>query len=305
VWPHPVGRAPFIARSSRPVHVKAAVVGHVEWATFARVERVPSTGEIVHASDWWEEPGGGGAGAAMQLSKLAEEAHLFTSLGRDEIGRRSRKALELRGVRVHVAWRETSTRRALTHVEADGERTITVLGERLEPSARDDLPWHLLGEMDAVYFTAGDHGALRYARSARVLVATSRVVASLRGSGVALDALVGSAQDPSEAYVEGDLDPAPGVVVRTEGERGGSVTVRGGESRRYVAVPPPGPVVDRYGAGDSFAAGLAVGLASEKLDEALALAARCGASVVAGRGPYEAQLRLKDETPVDNSGPLT
>jgi ribokinase len=274
--------------------LKAAVVGHVEWVTFARVERVPATGEIAHASDWWEEPGGGGAGAAVQLSKLVDEAHLFTALGGDEIGHRSREALETTGLRVHAAWREGPTRRAVTHVEPGGERTITVMGERLEPRAGDDLPWSLLGEMDAVYFTAGDSGALAHARAARVLVATSRIMDRLKESGVVLDALVGSAQDPSETYVEGDLDPLPGIVVRTEGETGGTYSVAGGPIRRYAPVPAPGPVVDRYGAGDSFAAGLAVGLASADLEGALALAARCGASVVAGRGPYEAQLSLHD-----------
>src|SRR6266436_1935563 len=33
--------------------------GHVEWIEFARVVRLPAAGEIVHASDAWEEPGGG------------------------------------------------------------------------------------------------------------------------------------------------------------------------------------------------------------------------------------------------------
>ena len=40
--------------------MRVAVVGHVEWIEFARVERMPAAGEIVHASDAWEEPGGGG-----------------------------------------------------------------------------------------------------------------------------------------------------------------------------------------------------------------------------------------------------
>ena len=40
--------------------MRVAVVGHVEWVEFARVERVPVAGEIVHALDAWEEPGGGG-----------------------------------------------------------------------------------------------------------------------------------------------------------------------------------------------------------------------------------------------------
>ena len=44
--------------------MRAAVVGHVEWVRFARVERVPEPGAIVAALDSWEEPGGGGADAA-------------------------------------------------------------------------------------------------------------------------------------------------------------------------------------------------------------------------------------------------
>jgi ribokinase len=50
--------------------------------------------------------------------------------------------------------------------------------------------------------------------------------------------------------------------------------------------------VDAYGAGDSFAAGLTYGLADRRSPEdALELAARCGAACMTGRGPYEGQLR--------------
>ena len=50
--------------------MKLAVVGHVEWIEFLRVPHVPAAGEILHASDSWAEPGGGGAVAAVQLLKL-------------------------------------------------------------------------------------------------------------------------------------------------------------------------------------------------------------------------------------------
>ena len=65
-----------------------------------------------------------------------------------------------------------------------------------------------------------------------------------------------------------------------------------GRTGEWEAAPLPGPAVDSYGAGDCFAAGLAYGLAeSRPVQEALALAARCGAACVTGRGPYEGQLR--------------
>jgi ribokinase len=51
-------------------------------------------------------------------------------------------------------------------------------------------------------------------------------------------------------------------------------------------------VVDLYGAGDCFAAGLTFALGERRsIEDALALAARCGAWCISGRGPYAGQLR--------------
>ena len=48
---------------------------------------------------------------------------------------------------------------------------------------------------------------------------------------------------------------------------------------------------DAYGCGDSFAAGLTFALGRDRrIDEALELAARCGAACLTGAGPYEALL---------------
>jgi len=176
-------------------------------------------------------------------------------------------------------------------VDANGERTITTLGERLAPSAADDLPWSDLDGVDAVYVTAGDPGALREARRARVLVATSRIADLLEETGVRLDAVVGSRTDPAEAIDTASFAHRPRLIVRTESVRGGRYETDDGRSGTYDAVPPPGPVVDTYGAGDSFAAGLTYGLAKGlDRDEALELASRCGAAAMTGRGPYEGQL---------------
>ena len=66
--------------------MRVAVVGHVGWIEFARVERVPAPGEIVDALETWEEPGGGGAVAAVQLARLADECLFLTALGDDALG---------------------------------------------------------------------------------------------------------------------------------------------------------------------------------------------------------------------------
>jgi len=272
--------------------MRAAVVGHVEWVEFGRVEHMPAAGEIVHVTDAWEEPGGGGAVAAGQLAKLADEATLYTALGDDEIGHRAKRDLEALGVRVEAAFRQQPQRRAYVHVDRAGERTITVIGDRLGPRADDPLPWEWLDETDAVYFTAGDAPALKQARRAGTLVAPSRGLETLAQAGEQLDVLVASANDAAERYETGDLDPPPRLVVRTDGARGGEYETAEGERGHWQATPLPGPIADLYGCGDSFAAGLTYGLgAGMPVARALDLGARCGAGCAAGRGPYAGQLR--------------
>ena len=274
--------------------MNVAVVGHVEWVEFARVERVPQPGEIAHALETWEEPAGGGAVAAVQLAKLNGAVHFFTSLGNDELGRRSREELEGRGVTVHAAAAGTPQRRAFTYVDDRGERTITVLGPKLLPSGDDGaLPWEQLARCDAVYFVSGDVAALRAARRSAVLVAAARELATLRRAGEEIDVLVGSGEDPGERYEPGELDPAPRTVVTTSGSLGGWVRPGG----PFRAAPLPAPIEDSYGCGDSFAAGLTFALAAGRpMDDAVEVAARCGAAVLTGRGPYSAQLGGGDFT---------
>jgi ribokinase len=270
--------------------MNTAVVGHVEWIEFVRVERMPLAGEIVHALDAWEEPGGGGAVAAVQLAKLAGGARFYTALGDDELGHRAFSELEALGLTVEAVFRPEPQRRAVVHLDGAGERTITVIGARLGPRGDDPLPWDELGEVDALYFTAGDPEAARRARAARTLVSTARGIETIAASGVELDALVSSGADEGERYEPGQLDPPPRLVVRTAGASGG-VWERGAESGRYDATPLPGPIRDAYGCGDSFAAGLTFGLGEGRpVEAALELAARCGAACLTGRGPYEGQL---------------
>ncbi len=269
-----------------------AVVGHVEWVKFARVSHVPRAGEVVHARDPFEEPAGGGAVAAVQLACLAGEAMLVTALGDDEHGRRSVARLHALGVDVRASFEQSATRTAVTLVDAGGERTITTFGQRLEPIGEaEGAGWAALGARDAIYFTAGDESALRLARrSARVLVASPRARHAL-GRGVPLDALVLSAKDEIERGELSGVEGEAALLVFTEGERGGSFHERSGASGRFAAATPPGEPVDSYGCGDTFAAGLTYGLgAGLDVADALALAARCGASCLTGRGPYECQL---------------
>ena len=267
-----------------------AVVGHVEWAEFLRVPRLPTAGEILHVTDRWEAPAGGGAVTAVQLARLAGRATLLTALGDDELGHRAADELERMGLDVRATFREGQPqRRVIVHLDPTGERTITVIGDRMGPLGGDPLGWADV-DFDAVYFTAGDVDAVRAARHARVLTATARALPVLREANVSLDALVRSDLDAGERYEDGDLRTAPDLVVATERSAGGHWQARDGSRGRYDAIKPPGPVRDTYGCGDAFAGGLTAGLAAGLgVAPSLDLAARCGAWVASLDGPYGRQ----------------
>ena len=271
--------------------MRLAVVGHVEWVWFAVVERVPRAGEIVHVQESWEEAAGGGGVAAVQLARMGADVDFFTALGDDERGREAERGLAAHGVRVHAAWRPSPQRRAFTFLDSGAERTITVIGERHVPHGDDPLPWDELTRAAGVYFTGGDEAALVAARQSGVLVATTRARGPLAGAGVRLDALVFSAEDPGETYAPGDVEPAPRLVVSTLGARGGDWTSADGGAGRWGPAPLPGPAVDAYGCGDTFAAALTLALGrGDPVEAALAFASRAGAATLTGRGPFGAAL---------------
>lgn len=268
--------------------MRVAVVGHVEWVTHVRGS-VPPVGQIAHLGDVLDEPAGGGAVTAAQVARLSGDCLFFTALAGDAFGVASREVLSAVGVSVLAGERPGRQTRALSVADPSGERTILVAGERLSPTVDDPLPWGDLAGCAAVFFTGDDPRSLVAARAAGCLVVTARRLAALVESGVRADVVVASATDEDERVDPAALPVAPGAFVFTEGARGGSIVV-GGRERRFAPVPAA-RVVDAYGAGDSFAGGLTVGLAlGLGLDAAAALGARCGAAALAGRGGLGSQL---------------
>ncbi len=261
-----------------------AVVGHVEWVTHA-LGALPERGHIADLREALTEPAGGGGVAACAAARLGAAVTLYTAFGDDDCAREAARLLAARGMTVHGARRTGSQTPVLSISEEDGERTIMVIGGRLQPTVADDLPWDAIARGGAVYYAAEDPAVLALCRAAPALVVTARRVDDLRAAGVRADVLVASANDPAED--PGVLPPslAPGAVVLTDGARGGIIREAGRPARPYAALPAPGPVIDSYGCGDSFAAGLTVGLARGlPLDDAVAMGARAGAACATWRG---------------------
>lgn len=262
---------------------RLAVVGHVEWVDFMPIERLPAPGEVVHAEGAFARAAGGGGVVAVVLAELGAEVDFFCALGDDALGRAAAEQLTERGVTVRAAWRDGQpTRRAVTLLQRDGERTIITVGQRLEPAGEDDLEWDRLRDADGVYFTAGDVGALTHARRARVVVASPRGRATLE-AGPMIDAIVFSRSDLDESRWALQLEDRARLLVETRGAQGG---VWWGESEgSWQVVAPPGPIKDAYGCGDSFAGAFMFGLAEGRsAAEAARLGARVGARMLTRPG---------------------
>jgi len=225
--------------------------------------------------------------AAAELARLAGSCTLYTAVGNDALGAGISNAFEALSVRVEAQVRDEPHRRAVTLIDPTRERTIVVIGPAQAPSGRDMRQLAPIEGVDALYLCKGDAEAVRAARSARVVVATARMLPVLIEAGIALDALVLSSRDPSEAYERGQLSPAPALVAATDGENGGNWWTADGRSGSWSAAVLPGEERDSYGAGDSFAAGLTYALAAGMpVERAVDFAAERGAAAVCRRGAH-------------------
>ena len=267
--------------------MRVAVVGHVEWVDFLVVERCRRPARSFRRRKRGRRRREAAPTPRCSCASSPAARLLITALGGDELGRRAFDELSGRGVRVEAVWRDEPQRRAVCFLDEGGERTIALLGPKLVPHGSDPLPWHELEGVDGVYFTGGDVDAVRAARQAKVLVASARELPVLREAGVELDVLVASAADRGGAlrrrararrrgtsYAPKELAAArssPAAASRPARFRGRSST------RTAPAMPSP----------RASRTALAGGMPIEK---ALELASRCGAAVLAGRGPYEGQI---------------
>ena len=262
-----------------------AVVGHIEWINFLKVDQLPKPGVITHSEKSLEFPAGGGSIIAKILSELTlNQIHFFTALGNDDYGNRCFKILSSMGIKLHVAWRDKPTRRGFSMIDSQGERAITVIGERLAPNYKDNLDWNILKKMDGIFITASDSAIFKMARSASILCATPRVgLKTINNANVLLDVLIGSNLDPDEVFSFSELTVKPKYTIKTEGENGGIIFPGG----RYKALKNNELKIDSYGCGDSFAAGILYGMASKwDIEKSLNLAKVLGRDASQFFGPY-------------------
>ena len=267
--------------------LKLAVIGHIEWVKFLKVDELPLAGKISHAKDCFEEAAGGAAVAAVQMARLINEpVDLITSLGKDSYGEKCYKRLTKLGLNLKVAWREKPTRQGISFISKEAERAITVIGERLQPLGSDNnLPWSEMENYDGVFITATDKEGIKLARKAKFVAATPRTgKTTLIDSEVPINALIGSGLDPDEKINFQELIHKPDLYISTEGKSGGTVYPK---KYKYKSVKPSSKEIDSYGCGDCFAGAVTVALSAKlNLDQAINIGAYCGAECSTHFGPY-------------------
>ena len=238
--------------------MRVAVVGHVEWVDFLVVERSPNAGRDRPGEG--HVAGGGGrrrrrGRAAAQARRRCDCSTRRSATMRSGAGRYE----ELSGPRASGSRRsgEPSLSAVLsafsTRAGSARSRCSDRSSSRVDPircPGTSSSRWTASTSPGATSTPFGRHGRQRFWSPRRESCPcfarpASSSTCSSRARPIA-----------AERY-DGGLEPAPRYVVRTEGQRGGTVEPGG----RFPPGEVPGPVVDAYGAGDAFAAGLTYGLA--------------------------------------------
>jgi len=254
------------------------------------------------------DAGGGGVNVSRAIAKLGETSLAFLALG-GATGETLRRILEKEGIGIECFEADGDTRQSFAvHEEASGEQYRFVLPGPCWSEAEFEMFIGRLGQLtkpgDHVVLSGSmppgvgdDAGAqivqLAESRDARVLADISgRALEVLSHGGLNRSLALIINKDESDRLAGKDLDvqqavefarslvnsgAAETVIVTLAGK--GAVAVRIEEA--WHVAPPEVKVVSKVGAGDSFAAGLVIGLSRTwPLSKALTYAVASAASAV-------------------------
>ena len=188
-------------------------------------------GEIVHATEVWAEPAGGGAVVARAAGAARRALRLLH-------GARRRRARPSARATAGRARRRPCTSQWLRSRDARAPgRTSTPTASGRSPSLGASCSRAARCRSTAttlVFFVAGDAGALCAPREPRASSRRrTRELPTLREAGVRLDLLVGSGNDPGERY-DGALD----VGARRADRRAATAASRTASRSRRAAAGP-------------------------------------------------------------------
>lgn len=305
------------------------VIGSFVAASAAKVERFPRPGESMTARAFALEPGGKGLNLAVACRRLGAAVDGIVPIGDDMLSGLAGSALERAGLPGTMLRRLPGpTGAGIGFIDAQGENCLAVFpganGRLNAQDVRDKRAAISAADMTLAQFEVGDEpiiAAFEMAREAgkttllnpsplrqldqRLLALTTILVVNANEAADLASNLVdagGLSFDPAgltqgrlgdaelaeiQAFAEAVMAKGPAIVVVTLG-RGGAVCCRRGQPPFHQPCFPV-VAVDTLGAGDAFAAGLAVSLAEGKSQtDAMAFASACGAVLASTWGVFDA-----------------
>ena len=281
-----------------------------------RGEKLPKPGETAKGDLFQEAPGGKGANQAVAATRLGARVAFIARVGADRRGREVVKSLKEEGVATKFIIRDDTdhTGVALVLVGGNGEKQILSV-----PGANDELSTEQVRRAGSAI------------QSARVLLTQLEVPLEtlLLAARLARDAGAKVLLDPSPPTSLPDelmqlvslikpnareAEALTGILSKDRGsarkaaqrliERGvGAVAVQAGDDGNLILTPeqeywfPKIPVrsIDATGAGDAFAAGLAVGLLEERPWPEIGALASAAAALTTTKLGAQAGLPTRDK----------
>lgn len=264
------------------------------------LDDLPAAGQLVATDDFLVEPGGCAANVALALRRLDVPVAVGGRVGDDVFGELVRRELTAHGIDTHGILTTTgigTSKTVILSIAGEDRRYLHTFGANAALTADD-----LIDAAEVIYIG----GYLILPSLDAEALATRLAAARARGAIVILDVVAPAGVRPSlpelsrllphvdffvpnhdEARaITGEEDPPRQADVLVEhgaqtvmvklGERGLYVL---GEAGTFELGPPSVEVVDPSGAGDAFAAGLALGILEKwPLEETARFASVLGAS---------------------------
>lgn len=304
-------------------NVDVFVLGSFVAASAAKVERLPRPGESLTAHAFAQEPGGKGFNLAVACHRLGAKVDGILPVGDDLLSGLAVLALERAGLPDAMLRRlPGSTGAGIGFIDAQGENCLAVFpGANARLSADDTREKRAAiakADITLAQFEVGDESiiaAFEIAREAgkrtllnpspfrkldrRLLALTTIMVLNANEAANMASDFAGADRPRFDilAVTENELASiqtlaeavmmmGPTIVVVTLG-RGGAVLCRR-ESPPLYQPSYPVIAIDTLGAGDAFAAGLAVSLTEgQPPRKAMAFASACGAVLASAWGVFD------------------